>query len=352
MSEATEQDRREATASERRRSPSRGLPRREVVAALDLGTNNCRLLIAKPTAGGFRVVDGFSRVVRLGEQVGETGILSEAAIERTVEALSVCAGKMERRNVGPKRCVATEAARRARNCKDFLIRVKDRTGIDLEIISSREEAELTLNGCLPLLDERIPYALVFDVGGGSAEIVWLRIEPDRRHSIVGWVSLPVGVVTLTERNGGHDFSRQAYKDTVAEIEDMLAPFEQRHGIRARIESGEAQMLGTAGTVTTIAGVTMGLKRYNRTLVDGSYLNLDAVHTVSRNIAASSYDQRAAHPSIGRNRADLVVAGCAMLEAVCHTWPAARMRVADRGVREGILLHLTGGHQLDRQDAAE
>ncbi len=352
MSEATEQDRREATASERRRSPSRGLPRREVVAALDLGTNNCRLLIAKPTAGGFRVVDGFSRVVRLGEQVSETGILLEVAIERTVEALSVCAGKMERRNVGPKRCVATEAARRARNCEDFLIHVKDRTGIDIEIISSREEAGLTLNGCLPLLDERIPYALVFDVGGGSAEIVWLRIEPDRRHGIVGWVSLPVGVVTLTERNGGHDFSRQAYMDTVAEIEDMLDPFEQRHGIRARIESGEAQMLGTAGTVTTIAGVTMGLKRYNRTLVDGSYLNLDAVHTVSRNIAASSYDQRAAHPSIGRNRADLVVAGCAMLEAVCHTWPAARMRVADRGVREGILLHLTGGHQLDRQDAAE
>ncbi len=352
MSDATEQDRREATASDRQHSSSRGHPRREVVAALDLGTNNCRLLIARPTAGGFCVVDGFSRAVRLGERVGETGVLSEAAIERTVEALSVCAAKMERRQVGPKRCVATEAARRARNCEDFLIRVKDRTGIDLEIISSREEAELTLNGCLPLLDERIPYALVFDVGGGSAEIVWLRIEPDRQHGIVGWVSLPVGVVTLTERNGGHDFSREAYKDTVAEIEDMLAPFEQRHGIRARIESGEAQMLGTAGTVTTIAGVTMGLKRYNRALVDGSYLKLDTVHTVSRNLAASSYDERAAHPSIGRNRADLVVAGCAVLEAVCHTWPAARMRVADRGVREGILLRLTGGHQRDRQDAAE
>ncbi len=327
-------------------------PGREVVAALDLGTNNCRLLIARPSSGGFRVVDGFSRVVRLGEGVDETGELSEAAIERTVEALSVCAAKMAPRQVGPRRCVATEAARRARNCQDFLGRVKDRTGIDLEIISSREEAELTLNGCLPLLDERIPYARVFDVGGGSAEIVWLRIEPDRQHSIVGWVSLPVGVVTLTERNGGHDFSREAYNDTVAEIESMLAPFERHHGIRARIESGEAQMLGTAGTVTTIAGVTMGLKRYNRTLVDGSYLKLDAVHTVSRNLAASSYDQRAAHPSIGRNRADLVVAGCAMLEAVCHTWPAARMRVADRGVREGILLHLTGGYQRDRRDAAE
>ncbi len=323
-----------------------------MVAALDLGTNNCRLLIAKPAPGGFRVIDGFSRVVRLGEGVGKTDVLSEAAIARTVDALAVCAAKMERRNVGARRCVATEAARRARNCDEFLARANEKAGIDLEIISSREEAELTLAGCLPLLDERIPYALVFDVGGGSAEIVWLKIDRDRRHSILGWVSLPVGVVTLTERNGGHDFSREAYQSTVAEIADMLAPLEQRHGIRARIESGEAQMLGTAGTVTTIAGVTMGLKRYNRTLVDGSYLSLDAVHTVSRNLAASTYDQRAAHPSIGHGRADLVVAGCAVLEAVCHTWPAARMRVADRGVREGILLHLTGHHQRGRQDAAE
>ena len=342
MSDAFEQNRRVTTGNEQRRTSSLAQPRREVVAALDLGTNNCRLLIARPTAGGFCVVDGFSRVVRLGQNIVETGVLSEAAIERTIEALLVCAEKMDRRQVGLKRCIATEAARRARNCTEFLIRVKDKTGIDLEIISSREEAELTLNGCLPLLDERIPYALVFDVGGGSAEIVWLRIEPDRQHGIVGWVSLPVGVVTLTERNGGHDFSREAYNNAVVEIRDMLAP----------CTSAGGALGGTAGTGTTIAGVTMGLKRYNRTRVDGSYLKLDVVHTVSRNLASSSYEQRAAHPSIGRNRADLVVAGCAMLEAICHTWPAVHMRVADRGVREGILLHLTGGHQLDRQDAAE
>ncbi len=352
MNEVTDSNRGARTGRGRRRAATRGPARRDVVAALDLGTNNCRLLIARPTTGGFRVIDGFSRVVRLGQGIGETGMLSEEAIERTVEALAVCAAKMERSEVGLRRCVATEAARRARNCEDLLTRVKKRVGIDIEIISSREEAELTLTGCLPLLDEKTPYALVFDVGGGSAEIVWLQLAPDRRYSILGWVSLPVGVVTLTERNGGHDFSREAYLATVAEIEDMLAPFERDHGIRARIESGAAQMLGTAGTVTTIAGVTMGLKRYNRTLVDGSYLRLDAVHTVSGNLAASTYEQRAAHPSIGHGRADLVVAGCAILEAVCRTWPAARMRVADRGVREGILLHLTGGYQRDRRDAAE
>ncbi len=352
MGDARKRNDEAPVGEDRRRASSRDRPRREVVAALDLGTNNCRLLIARPANDGFHVIDGFSRVVRLGEGIGESGVLSEAAIGRAVEALSVCAAKMERRQVGPRRCVATEAARRARNCDVFLTRVKERAGIDLEIISTREEAELTLIGCLPLLDEKVPYALVFDVGGGSAEIVWLKIEPDRSHDILGWVSLPVGVVTLTERNGGHDFTREAYLATVAEIEDMLAPFEQRYEIRKRIESGEAQMLGTAGTVTTIAGVTMGLKRYNRTLVDGSYLNLDAVHTVSRNLAASTYEQRAAHPSIGHNRADLVVAGCAVLEAVCQTWPAVRMRVADRGVREGILLDMTGGPRRSRLDAAE
>ena len=219
MSDGTGAHRSGSKTGDRRRTSSRRKSRRDVVAALDLGTNNCRLLIARPTVGGFCVVDGFSRVVRLGEQVGETGLLSEAAIERTVEALSVCAVKMERRQVGLKRCVATEAARRASNCEEFLVRVKEKTGIDLEIISSREEAELTLNGCLPLLDARIPRALVFDVGGGSAEIVWLKIGPNRQPEILGWVSLPIGVVNLTERNGGHDFSREAYGDTVSEIEE-------------------------------------------------------------------------------------------------------------------------------------
>lgn len=321
--------------------------RRETFAALDLGTNNCRLLIAKPAPDGFRVIDGFSRIVRLGEGVGETGMLSDAAMTRAIDALAVCAAKIRRRRATRARCVATEAARSAGNCREFVRRVKAETGLDLEIISSGEEAELTLTGCLPLLDERIPHALVFDVGGGSAEIVWLRLRPGAPARIVDWISLPCGVVTLTERHGSNDFSRDAYDAVVREIEDMLRPFEERHRIRAAIDDGAAQMLGTAGTVTTIAGVNMGLKRYNRSLVDGSWLSFDAVHTVSRNLAASTYEQRAAHPSIGHSRADLVVAGCAVLEAVCRTWPAGRLRVADRGVREGILLEMVAAAARDR-----
>ena len=327
---------RQESAERRARGPRN---RRRTLAALDLGTNNCRLLIARPSQGGFKVVDGFSRIVRLGESVAETGRLSEAAMARTIEALAVCADKMTRRRVTHARCVATEAARRAQNCETFLRRVSEETGLDLEIISSREEAELTLAGCVPLLNQDVPHALVFDVGGGSAELVWLRLEPGTNPTILGWVSLPCGVVTITERHGDHDFSRQAYEAVVGQVEDMLRPFEQRHGIRAFIENGTAQVLGTAGTVTTIAGVNMGLTRYNRGLVDGSYLDFEAVKTISHNLSASNFSQRAAHPCIGPGRADLVVAGCAVLEAVCRMWPAGRLRVADRGVREGILLEL-------------
>ena len=320
-------------AAKRRRAGGRK------IAALDLGTNNCRLLIARPTGDGFTVIDGFSRIVRLGQGLEASGVLSETAMRRTVDALGVCAAKIRRHRVAQARYVATEAARRAANCSGFLARVADETGIELDIISSREEAKLTLMGCLPLFDPALPYGLIFDVGGGSAEIVWLRLSDGEAPEILGWISLPVGVVTLTERHGPTDFSAEEYEATVAEVAEMLTPFDAEHGIRERIEQGRMQMLGTAGTVTTIAGVNLGLKRYNRALVDGSYLTFEQIQSVSRELSRSSFAERAAHPSIGRGRADLVVAGCAILEAICRTWPAGWLRVADRGVREGILLQL-------------
>jgi exopolyphosphatase/guanosine-5'-triphosphate,3'-diphosphate pyrophosphatase len=317
---------------------------KRVFAALDLGTNNCRLLVARPVRHGFSVIDGFSRIVRLGEGVGEAGRLSEAAMDRTIEALKVCARKMERRNVSHSRCVATEAARLAENREDFVARVREETGIDLEVISSKEEAELTLTGCFSLLDPAHDHALLFDVGGGSAEFVWARIDPDGGALIEGWTSMPCGVVALTERHGKNDFSTDEYEGVVSEVMGLLAPFDAKFGIAEQIRAGRVQMLGTAGTVTTIAGVNMSLPRYNRSRVDGSWLGFDAVLRISRDLADKSYEERAAHPCIGHNRADLVVAGCAVLEAVCRTWPAGRLRVADRGVREGIL-SVMAGHQL-------
>ncbi|MBM3485911.1 MAG: Ppx/GppA family phosphatase [Alphaproteobacteria bacterium] len=334
-----------------RRGPpgARRAPPGPVFGALDLGTNNCRLLLARPSRDGFRVVDGFSRVVRLGEGVGETGALSDAAMARAIEALKVCAGKLARRHPAAVRAVATEACRAAANGTDFIARAREATGISLEIISSREEAELTLAGCLPLLETAAPHALVFDVGGGSAEIVWLRREPDGGSNILGWVSLPCGVVTITERNGGHDFTPAAYAAVVAEVEAMLAPFETRFAIRDAIAAGGVQMLGTAGTVTTVAGVNLGLPRYNRRLVDGSFVTVEAIRRVTGDLARTTFAERLRHPCIGENRADLVVAGCAVLEAICNTWPIDQLRVADRGVREGILVEMMAARRRRSAD---
>jgi exopolyphosphatase/guanosine-5'-triphosphate,3'-diphosphate pyrophosphatase len=315
-------------------------------AALDLGTNNCRLLIARRAGGGFRVVDAFSRIVRLGEGLAATGALSEAAMARTLEALRVCATKIDQRNVGSGRFVATEACRRAANCAGFLGRVRDELGIDIEIISTAEEARLVVTGCAPLLHPRIPYAIVFDIGGGSTEIVWLRQGGPRGErsglEILGSVSLPFGVVTFTERFGGIEVSPAAYRAMVAEAEAALAPFEKAHGIRRRVRAREVQMLGSSGTVTTLAGVNLALPRYIRALVDGSTLTFDQIELVSRHLAGLDIDGRAANPCVGRERADLVLSGCAILDAICATWPVGRLRVADRGVREGILFDLMHG----------
>jgi len=331
-------------------------------AALDLGTNNCRLLIARPTpmgaAGGFRVVDAFSRIVRLGEGLTATGALSEAAMVRTLDALRVCAGKIAQRRVAAGRCVATEACRQATNCPDFLARVREDVGIDLEIISTAEEARLVVTGCAPLLHPRAPYAIVFDIGGGSTEIVWLRRarprgdqahgpagryrEASMRPEIFGSISLPFGVVTFTERFGGVEVTPDIYRAMVAEAEAALAPFEMRHRIRRHVEARRVQMIGSSGTVTTLAGIHLALPRYIRAMVDGSTLTFDQIEKVSRHLAGLDLAGRAASPCVGRERADLVLSGCAILDAICAIWPVGQLRVADRGVREGILFDLMNG----------
>jgi exopolyphosphatase / guanosine-5'-triphosphate,3'-diphosphate pyrophosphatase len=312
-------------------------------AALDLGTNNCRLLVARRAGRGFRVIDAFSRIVRLGEGLATTGVLSEAAMARSVEALKICAGKVALRRVTRGRYIATEACRRAANCAEFLARVQDETGIAIEIISSQEEARLVVAGCAPLLDRRIPRAIVFDIGGGSTELVWLALpsDPARPPEVVDYLSLPNGVVTLTDRYGGRDVSRATYNAMVTEMREALEPFEARHRIAPLIAEGAVQMLGSSGTVTTLAGIHLDLPRYNRAQVDGTALSFEGARAVSERLVGLGYAARAAHPCIGSDRADLVLAGCAVLEAICQLWPVGRLRVADRGIREGILLGLLG-----------
>ncbi len=317
----------------------------DVYAALDLGTNNCRLLVARPARTGFRVIDAYSRIVCLGEGLSASGCLSEPAMERSLAALAICAGKMERRRVTRLRAVATEACRRAGNRGDFLMRARDRTGIELEIISGDEEANLALAGCAPLLDRRKRHALVFDIGGGSTQVSWLELPagggvgPGARPSLRSWHSVPIGVVSLSEAFGGRESAAEHYDEMVAQVAAALRPFESRHGLADLAAGGEMQMLGTSGTVTTLAGIHKGLRRYKRSRVDGASLDFETIGNLSRRLAGMSHQERVSEPCIGRQRAGLVVAGCAILGAICRTWPVGRLRVADRGLREGILFNL-------------
>lgn len=307
-----------------------------IYGAVDLGTNNCRLLVAKPQGSGFRVIDSFSRIVRLGEGVSLTGMLSDEAVERTLEALKICSDKMRRCGVTRMRCVATEVCRKAVNSEAFLARVKDECGIELDIITTGEEAALAADGCAPLLDYRNKNALVFDIGGGSTELVWLGLTEKRRSEVLGWMSIPYGVVTLTERHGGRTISEHAYANMISDVAEHIDSFESEHGIAENIRGGFVQMLGTSGTVTTLAGVHLGLPRYNRRKVDGSWLNAKAMRDVCKRLAQSDYEARVSEPCIGHERADLVVSGCAIVEAMHDVWPVKKLRVADRGLREGLL----------------
>lgn len=315
----------------------------EHFAALDLGTNNCRLLVARSAGAGFRIVDAFSRVVRLGEGLEETGRLSDAAMDRAIEALRVCASKIRRRSVSRGRYVATAACRNAENCGEFLDRVEARTGLAIETISAEEEARLTVAGCFPLLDGRAPHSLVFDIGGGSTEVMWLA-QDGSVQKMIDWISMPFGVVTLTERFGQGPFEPAMWEEIVEELMRRLAPFCERHGIAGHVGGARVQMLGSSGTVTTLAGLMMELERYDRSRVDGSFLAFADIHELARRLGAMTAGERAAHPCIGRDRADMMAAGCAILEAICRRWPVGRVRVADRGVREGILVDLVG-HRL-------
>ncbi|MGE0718616.1 MAG: Ppx/GppA phosphatase family protein [Alphaproteobacteria bacterium] len=309
-----------------------------VYAALDLGTNNCRLLVARPTSGGFRVLDAFSRIVRLGEGLARSGCLSDAAMDRSIAALAVCAQKIRSRRVDQVRAVATEACRQAANCGHFVERVRQETGLVIETIAAAEEARLVLAGCAPLLDPYAEYALLFDIGGGSTELLWVRqdrYEPE----MLGYASIPLGVVTLADRYGGREVTRGLYAAMQAEASAHLETFDAEHGIAETMAEGGVQMLGSSGTVTTLAGVHLELPRYNRAQVDGIVLDCDAVAGASARLLDLDYAGRVAHPCIGPERADLVLAGCAILSAILERWPTRRLRVADRGVREGILYGL-------------
>ncbi|MBT9287979.1 Ppx/GppA family phosphatase [Hyphomicrobiaceae bacterium 22] len=322
-------------------------------AALDLGTNNCRLLVAEPQRHGFRVVDAFSRIVRLGEGISHSGRLSEAAQDRALEALRICRAKLDLRGVERARLVATEACRIAANGSHFLERVYEETGLELEIVSRETEARLAVAGCASLVDWQSDGVILFDIGGGSSELVWLDLARGERtgdltRHIRAWTSLPVGVVTLSERHGGVFVDETVFEAMVGHVDDLLETFDRDGELERALREGRFHMLGTSGTVTTLAGVHLGLKRYDRRRVDGTWLDDDDVSRMIDHLVGLSFDERVANPCIGSDRADLVLAGCAILEAIRRRWPCRRLRVADRGLREGILTELMAADGMWRR----
>lgn len=347
-----------------------------VFAALDLGTNNCRLLVARRVPGGhrlgevpsvrpakgsrprapFRILESYSRIVRLGEGLALSGELGEDAITRTLASLKACSSIIANHRVDKLRCIATEACRAADNCDDFLERVRRDTGLTLELISGQEEAQLGFMGCAPLMNPRRPYALVFDIGGGSTEISWLQIKGGHRPRALDSISLPMGVVTLAERYAaraqgdqgadqpqprlkGQTLSHEDYSAIRREMAEALADFERRNHIATHQRQAKVQLIGTSGTVTTLSALVQGLERYDRSRVDGSYLTVNAIERICQRLLAMSHEERAKLQSIGTHRADLVLPGCAILQGILDIFPLQRLRVADRGLREGMLYEL-------------
>ncbi len=326
--------------------PFRRRPPRHTYGAIDLGTNNCRLLVARPCEDGFTVVDAFSRVVRLGEGMGTSGKLSEASMDRAVAALSVCAEKMKRRRVNLARSVATEACRRAVNGRHFVERVRQETGICLEIIAPEEEARLAMLGCHRLLEPGDGPALIFDIGGGSTELVLIDTDQGEPR-IKCWWSAPWGVYSLTESEG-REFATAAERlAAYGRMRERVRHAFHRFVDLLPVDKHDIRLMGTSGTVTTLASVHLALPSYDRRAVDGLKMPAKAMRGIAEMMSSLSHEERAALPCIGHDRADLVVAGCAILEAIMDIWPAKTLGVADRGIREGILRSLMNrdGHEI-------
>lgn len=330
----------------------------EVYAALDLGTNNCRLLIASTSQKGasgtyeLKIMDSFSRIVRLGDSISKTGRLSGEAIERTIDALSVCKKKMQKYKLTSCRLVATEACRRAVNTLDFIKRVKKELGLNIEVINNEEEAKLAVIGCSSLIRQNADKAIVFDIGGGSTEVIWIdakALEQKRQNKalnysnlegvIIDWISIDSGVMNLTEQFGGTSFVDVTYKDMVRYIHDKLLLFSEKNKIIDAVKKESVQMLSTSGTLTTLAALEMGLPKYDRNKVDGVTMEISEIKHTIEAIKKMRPSERFNNGCIGPERADFILTGCAVFEAISKLWPVGSITIADRGVREGIIISL-------------
>jgi len=351
--------------SQQRRSKRRTSQKRSrannIYAALDLGTNNCRLLIARGNSNHFKVIDSYSRVVKLGKGLEATGRLSQESMDAAVEAITLCARKIKSKKVKRWRCVATEACRKADNGAEFLARVKAESGLTMEMISPRVESRLAVMGCINLVDPSKDVALVVDIGGGSTELSWVDIRKLRdpktqfrihRPPISAWASLPIGVVTLSERIPEHADRETWYADMCNHVREMIDQAGCSTRFTKAFENGKGHLIGTSGTITSLAGIHLKLPFYQRDKVDGLWLRSNDAVAVARNMASRSPESRAQEPCIGEDRAKLLVAGCAITDVLCEMWPSKMIRVADRGLREGILIGLMNESKKPNKPSSE
>ena len=306
------------------------------IAALDLGTNNCRLLLAMPEGPAYRTICSFSKLVRLGEGVNESGRLNEAAMERTVAALSECAMKIQHFRPSHARYVATAACRKANNAAQFVRHVKQTIGLDLEIISPRQEASLAMAACFSVLDVRRSHALILDIGGGSTEIVWVSLNMEGGSELIDWDSLPCGVVALAERNSGHPKDLQSYKQVVKEVKELLMPFEASNNISSEIAGGNVQMIGMSGTIATLSAIHLNLEKYDSERVDGIGMSRKDVFNIIQELKEKVHGNRVEHPCIRVGQEDLIIPGCAILQAILETWPVSSVSVTNRSLTDGLV----------------
>ena len=275
-------------------------------------------------------MDSFSRIVRLGEGVATAGQISEEAMERTIAALKICAQHIAHSNARHVRAIATQAARLAKNADILIARARAEAGITLEVISAETEADLAALGCAPLIGRRYKGALIFDIGGGSTEIIHLARTPGGFEKKFA-ASLPFGVVTLSESYGAAAQSRAGFEKMRAAMQDYFAPYAGQ-GFDIQHE----HLLGTSGTVTTLAALALKLPRYQRAKVDGSWHETAYTLRIVDRIADLDVADLARLGPIGAERADLMLSGSAIFAAICALWPCRMLRVADRGLREGML----------------
>lgn len=329
-----------------------------VLGAIDVGTNACRLLIAVPDWQGHqppipKVIDSYTANVRLGESLEKTGAITEAALNRTIEALKICAARLKRRHVTHVKAIATEACRKAANAQDLVRRAEAEAGIHLVIVTPEEEARLAAAGCLQLIGSDFEGALIFDIGGGSTELILVRQTKSngarQGHDIAAWSSAGVGVVKLAERHGGRELCASSYGKMRAELGPIFAAMKAELE-PALFDPARYHLLGTSGTLTTLAGIKLGLKRYERSRIDGQWLKRDEILRISDFIVTKDFTGRAAIPCIGTDRADLILPGCAILSEIMEHWPCGTLRVADRGLREGMLIALLRESET-RKDAS-